>query len=246
MSRNFEKLERHVAGDLEPTLAAEVEAGAQRDPRLAAWLEERRANADAFLVDPRRRSFAALVADAESSPARQWLRLRLRLILPGALLATAAAAALLVALDEPDRSARVRARGGVNVEAAVLRAGHSEVVTSGAVLRPGDRLRLSVDDARGGYLAVLLQEESGATSVVYGVAELGRIAAGRHVLPDSLELDARLGRERLFVLLADEEPDLDLAIRELRAAFLRQGFEHDWLPPAGVRLTTVSYTKVAP
>jgi hypothetical protein len=103
---------------------------------------------------------------------------------------------------------------------------------------------LSLDDPRGGWVTVLLEESNGEVSVLYRPDEMGKLSPGTHRLPGSLELDAELGRERLYVLMSDDEPPIDVWVDELKAANRKTGFLHGWLPEGTTRVSTLEYEKV--
>lgn len=238
------EVERYLAGEAPAEVRAAVEEMAAEDPAFASWLEERKRERQAFRLDPRRRSFASLAAEAEKRPRRpRWASL---LWMGSAGAALAATAAVTLFLVGPKNRPDIAVRGGVSVQAAVLRGGQAEVLRPGSALRPGDRIRLRIDDPHGGYVAVLLQERSCATEVVYAPDEVGALAPGSHTLPGSLELDEQLGEERLYVILSAERGDVNALQQDLRNACSREGFSHGWLPGKGARLSTLSYTKRPP
>ena len=179
------EIEDFLAGELAADRRAAIERAAAEDQELAMYLEERRAERDAFLHDPRRRSFASLVEEA--GPERSWFRPRtIGLVL-------AAAVALIVILPRGQEHS-IRTKGGLSVKAAVQSDGAPQMFDATRDLHPGDRIRLTVEDPAGGFLTVLLEEESGAVDVLYRPEELGELAPCAHLLPDSLRLDDTLGR----------------------------------------------------
>jgi hypothetical protein len=235
---SFSELEEYLAGELDAERARSIEAAAENDPELASWLETRKKEQREFLFDPRRKSFAALVAAAQvKERPRPW-----RWLIP--LSATASVAAvLLVFMATIDPRPVLRQKGSLSVRAAVLDGQASTILLGNRRLHPGDRLRLTVDDPQGGYLTVLLQEAGGKVDVLYAPAELGRLAPGSHLLPDSLELDRALGRERLYVIMSEGTPDVDTWTDEIEASHKKAGFDHGWLPSGNTRVTTIEYEK---
>jgi hypothetical protein len=246
---SISELEQLLAGDLDPTRAAEIEHAAEADPALKSWLAERRAEIASFRADPRRKSFSELRSEAEAEPRSLFDRIfspPLRPIWATAgvgLVAASIAFALFAPKPEDDG---IHVRGGVAVRAAVLHEGQtSRLYEGGEALHPGDRVRLTVDDPHGGWVTVMLEEEaSGKVSVIYAPKELGRLDPGTHILPESLELDRALGRERLYVVVSDDEPAVESWVKELRTAREKRSFRHGWLPPGTTRIATIEWEKV--
>jgi hypothetical protein len=231
------ELERYLSGGLDPDQRAAIERAAEEDVELGSWLRERQAERDAFRLDPRRRQFASLIEEAGAAEGRGWLSAWLP-----RLSILAAATAVVVFFVKP--TGEIRTKGSLSVRAAVLEDEHPTLFDGKRALHPGDRLRLAVDDPKGGYVTVLLQEQGGKVEVLYRATELGEIGPGTHHLPGSLELDQALGRERLYVLVSEEPPDVDVWIRELESVHRRTGFEHGWLPAGETRVSTIEYEKV--
>lgn len=239
------ELEQYVVGELHGEARARLEAQIAADPRLARRVQERLAECRAFTVDPRRRPFEQLAQAAKVRPAHSgWWN--------GWMAIAGAAAACLLALTlsptatAPESRPAVATRGGLAAKAAVLRGTQSQFLASGDSLLPGDRLALTVDDPLGGWVTVLLQEDSGRISVPYPPEELGPVSPGTHLLPGSLELDARMGEERLYILVSEARPDVSVWVEELQRSYEEQGWHHDWLPPRGTRMAVLQYRKVAP
>lgn len=233
------ELERYLAGELEPERAAVIERAAEEDEELKGWMSERTAERDAFLLDPRRRPFASLVEEAGAAEKRRrsaWI--------PMLSIVAAAAVVALIFVKPPENTGGFRSKGGISVQAAVLEGERSSIFDGNRKLHPGDRLRLSLDDAKGGYVTVLLEEQEGTIDVLYDPTELGKVGPGTHRLPGSLELDTKLGRERIYVLVSDEPPSLPTWIEEIERAHEKTGFTHGWLPAGRTRVTTLEYEKV--
>ena len=256
-------LEAYLVGDLAPAEIDAVERAMAADPSLEAWVSRRRTEQAAFAYEPRRRPFAALVAEAEgpaSMRAKQGPGLRW--LWATAVAASAASVvALTPALDDRGhdvvgpsiQSTRIRAKGHapqmtestqLTVRAALRSAAGTRPMSSGDSVRPGDRLRLMVEDGEGGYATVLLEEESGDVSVLYHPEELGRLEAGTHALPGSLEFDQKLGRERIYVIVSASVPDVESWQAQIRTFRGRGGYHHGWLPEGRARVSVVEYTKI--
>ncbi len=232
------ELEDYVGGELAAERAAVIEAAAEEDESLSQYLESRKSERAAFLHDPRRRSFQSLVDEAGGEKRRAWFAL------PVLALAGAVAAVMVLTPNAPSNTGGIRTKGGISVQAAVLAGERPELFDATKALHPGDRIRLTVDDPTGGYVTVILEESSGAVDVLYRPTELGELRPGSHMLPDSLELDDKLGRERIYVIMSNEAQDPKAWLEEIRASHARSGFGHGWLPPGGTRVGTIEYEKV--
>ena len=229
-------IEDYLAGVLAADRTAALERAAEEDEELAMYLMERRAERDAFLLDPRRRSFQSLVEEAgpERRPWALWTM---------GLVAAAAAVFLLIPRGE---APGVRTKGGLSVKAAIQGEGAPRMFDASDGVHPGDRIRLTVEDPGGGFLTVLLEERSGDVDILYRPEELGELVPGAHMLPDSLRLDDALGRERLYVIMSNERLDPEVWKKEIRRSNKRAGFDHGWLPPRGTRVRIIEYEKVEP
>ena len=244
-------LEAYLVGELSPQATADVERAIEHDSSLAAWIDERKAEMAAFPFEPRRRSFADLVAQADASPgprtASGWGLAAWGLRGAAACFVAAGLALAFVNLGpeaDPPPSG-IRTKGGLTVRAAVRdERGVVGAFEPGASVRPGDQLRLMFEDPHGGFATVLLEEDSGAVSVLYRAEELGRLTPGRHALPGGLLLDDALGRERIYVILSSQMPNVEQWMAEIRDFRRRRGFEHGWLPAGDARLGVLEYRKV--
>ncbi|MBN2362212.1 MAG: hypothetical protein JXR83_22360 [Deltaproteobacteria bacterium] len=239
-------IERYVTGELDAGGRAEMSRLAAADSALAARIAEREAEHRAFLVDARRRPYADLLREAGQPMRRPSQRLLWGISALAAASALVVVAVMVVpeAIEKPPDQVRLKGKPGV--QAAVLHQGQTRLLTSGENLEAGDRLRLVVDDPRGGFVTVLLQDCGGEVAVVYRPEEIGRVTAGRIELPGSIELDAAAGTERLFVIVSDELPDPAAWQRELEIAFERQGIHHDWLPAGQDRAHLLEWSKARP
>ena len=236
------ELEAYLAGDLSKERREAIEHAAREDQQLKAWIEERKAERDAFHFDARRRPFAQLVEEAGATPTK-----RSRLPFISSLSLAGAVALGVVFFVAPTDGIRTKGDlGPPNVTAALLLGPKetSQIFDGSQKLHPGDRLRLTVEDRAGGYVTVLLQEENGRVDLLYKPQELGRLLPGTHRLPGSLQLDKTLGRERIYVLVSIELPDVSIWITELQAEHQKAGFKHDWLPEGNARVATLEYEKV--
>lgn len=234
------QIEAYLSGEASPEEIEAIERAERQDQVLSDYLTERRAERDAFLMDPRRRSFASLVEEAERGE-RSWLSTKWLGVGFGIALAAAAAFAVM---STKENAPGIQTKGGLSLKAAVLEDGKPRFFDASTDLHPGDRLRFTVDDPGGGYVTVILEESSGGVDVMYEPGELGELNPGSHTLPGSLELDGTLGRERIYVIMSNERPDPKTWAAEIEKAHGRSGFNHGWLPPRGSRVSTIEYDKV--
>lgn len=138
----------------------------------------------------------------DETPARRpWWQWLVALVPVGAV---AAAVFLMVRPPDPgaaDAGVGTRMKGfGFTVHRQT--AAGSAQVASGDRFAPGDRLQIEVSLPEAGQLAVFGREPSGKIYRAWPIdKETAKFAAGRHTLPDALELDDTLGRESLAVVL---------------------------------------------
>ncbi len=238
-------LEQYLCGELPTPEAQRVERAAGESPQLAAYLEQRRREQAAFAAQRPFGALAARLPAAAPRPVRSWLR---RFALPALLTPALSAAALLLVLRPAERAAPgdVRVRGGVKAGLVVKRGQSVFAHAPGVALRPGDQVRLQVEDARGGHLAVLLLSDRGAVQGLYGLADAGgalRMAPGALTLPDSLVLDASPEREALYVVLAERAlPEAEL-LGWLREAARGATFPPQPPAPGGARYAVLELPK---
>ncbi|MEO1336839.1 MAG: hypothetical protein AAFV29_14425 [Myxococcota bacterium] len=147
-------------------------------------------------------------------------------------------------MNSDSRSSQFAVKGGLTVQAAVLGDGTPQVFDSMQPLYPGDQIALRLEDAAGGWVTVLMEEESGKLFKLYDPHQLGQLPPGKHQLPGSIQLDEKLGRERLYILLSEHAPEPQTWMREIESAHSAAGFDHTWLPERGTRLSTLEYQKV--
>jgi hypothetical protein len=235
-------LERYLCGELPAAEAARVEAAAERLPELAQHLAERRRDKAAFAAV---RPFGPVAARIEAARAPS----RLRRLWPAALLAPALATALLLLLLRPDAALTgdtLRVRGGVKAGLVVKRGAAVFPQEPGVALRPGDQVRVQVEDPRGGHLWVLALGDRGALHRLYGFTEVGgplRMAPGALTLPGSLVLDASPEREALYVLLSDAPLAEADVTRWLQDAARGSTFPPRPPAPAGTRYAVLELAK---
>ena len=185
------------------------------DPALRSYVEERRALDQRMGLDPRVKAFSALVPEKRSMP-RWWFAVP--------------AAAVIAAIAFLPRGAEIGVKGGITVRAQLLREGKTESVSSGAVLRKGDRIQLAIEDPEGGHPAVIWADDRGHARAIHRPEELGRMEPPLLTLPDSFEIDGEPGRERITVILCTGVPDIDRW-----PAQIAENYHEDWIPPGGCR-----------
>jgi len=197
-------LECYLCDELSAEEALRVEEAARVSPVLSAYLRERRAEKAAFTLA---RPFGPLRARLEAPRPSRWgglWRWSLPLLVLGGVLAV-----VVPRLVAPEEVERVRVRGGLTARVLVKRGDVVFEQGPGVVLRPGDRVRVEVEDVEGGALYVLALSEHGRVTPLQGFEVTGgalSVGAGRWVLPGSLELDAAPEQEALVVVLAADDP----------------------------------------
>ena len=216
-------IERVLTGEAPPELAARVEALAREHPALAAHLAERRAEQAAFkLMHPRPPAPAR-------TPARSgegWLAALAR---SGGLAGAAAAACVALFFVaqpafEPAEGA-VRDKGARPVRERVLvvakRGERVFQVQRGALLRPGDALRVEVACGAPSHVVVGLVE--GDTRAVSMLVDGEVVPAQRTALAGSFVLDDHLGDETLVVACAPSATLAKLASTDIQMGRMPRG-----------------------
>jgi hypothetical protein len=188
------QLDRLVAGEPAPAAAQHLGGCALCTERV----EERRQGFAAFAeVHP-----AALRARIEQlAPQRRRWPGRLRL--PLALAAAAAAAVIVAARPGGPATDQVRAKGGLGLHVHRMRGDGSEEMASGDRFAAGERLRFAVDVPERGYVTISGVEASGRPYQAWpvgGGAPALLPAGERQLLPGAVALDARRGRETLYLI----------------------------------------------
>ncbi|WP_437964604.1 zf-HC2 domain-containing protein [Sorangium sp. So ce260] len=251
------RLDRLLAGELDPAEQQATRAHLDGCARCARRFAEIEAGRAAFLADPP--PLRAPAAPRTAAPAVR--RLRARALFPAVTAALGAAAVLAAGLfvDPPpappapprgdDRGAGLApAEQGARTKGGGGRIGfyvaRGEVVVPGGpgeVVHPNDRLQFTYSTADAGYFALLGVDGARKGSIYFpagGVA--AQIQPGEEVpLPSSVVLDETLGAEVLYGLFCDAP----VALEPLRAALESAP---DLPPaPAGCRVDSVSLDKRA-
>jgi len=203
------ELEAFLCGELPPERQRELERAVVADAVLRDYLAERaRAQAEFAAAHPLR------AARVQRPSPRRWL-LAASVAAPAMALAlwwsasSSEGALTAPALGAGERGSGPLARDGIRikgdglaVELFVKRGERVFRPRADEALKAGDRVRLSVDAPRAGYLSLLARDERGAVSVYYDRLP---VQAGRFTAPDSLLLDASPSDER-WLLVVDSEP----------------------------------------
>jgi hypothetical protein len=166
------------------------------------------------------RQITALAADRR--PSRRWLRfLWPAMLVPAAALVLLAVRPSLLTRGGDGRGA-VSVKGGLVIETYCKRGDQVFPASDGQDFLAGDRLRFAYTTARAGYLVLFGVDDRGTVFPYYPEGALiGFHAEGgaRVLLPDSVELDAHQGWERIYALWSDAQLG-DAAIRSAVAAAL--------------------------
>lgn len=204
------EIEQFLCGELTGDAAERIERQAEKDPALATHLAERRAQQQAFFqAHPR--------LEVELPPERRrWVGWSLGL-------AGAAAAAVLVVVAlfawpmEPGTGSdgpTIRARGALKVGLTVRRAERTFAFREGVLLRPGDRVRLSLEATEAGFLTLIGRDQHGRWTIYYDGLPT---TAGTWTVPDSLVLDDDPNPEHWYALLTSERIEAKKLLDRLRA-----------------------------
>ncbi|WP_141621376.1 hypothetical protein [Myxococcus sp. AB036A] len=195
-------IERYLCGELSAEDARHVEDAARASPALTAHLRDRQAARDAFAVTHPFNVIQSRLAPRppETSP-WQW---PFRWALPVFGLFALGLIGVQTWSPPTEEHEQVRVRGGLTARFLVKRGEAVFEQTAGVVLRPGDRVRVEVEDVEGGSLYVLAVSDHGRLTPLHGFPQTGgavKMEPGRMVLPGSLELDAAPEREALVMVL---------------------------------------------
>jgi hypothetical protein len=205
------ELEAFLCDELPAERRAQIERAALADPGLRGYLAERSASRARFAAEHPLRLAASVSARADTPSA---LRAPWRWLLAAVVTAPALALALwwsdarstatpsFATEVDPGGRDTVRVKGdGLSVELHVKRGERVFRPQPDERLRAGDRVRLSVEAGRAGYLTLLARDEHGSVSVYY---DRLAVQPGHFTVPDSLLLDDSASDEVWLVLLASE------------------------------------------
>jgi hypothetical protein len=243
-------IERYLCGELSPEEASRVEEAARASPELATHLQNRRAEQSAFAAV---RPFGAVGAriEARRAGARGWMA-RMRWALPAFGLCALLVLVAVRELPSTGENDGVRVRGGLTARVLVKRGEAVFEQGPGVVLRPGDRVRLEVEDVEGGTLYVVGLSDRGRATPLHGFEQTGgmvRMEPGRLLLPGSLELDTAPEREALVMVLATKAegaPSPEAVLDWVRNATLGTDFPPHPAPLPGTRYSLRELPKEQP
>jgi hypothetical protein len=142
-----------------------------------------------------------------------WLEGRTRWLVPMGLVPVAGVFAMFVLgqslLNRPQtggmtaEAPRERAKGALVLEVYCKRGDEVFPIAEGTEARAGDRLRFAYTKPANGHLMIFSVDDAGRVSPFYqdGILAGVQVSAGsRVVLPESIELDAHHGWERIYAL----------------------------------------------
>ncbi len=179
-------IERYHTGEADPETARRVEADPEAMARVAALEQARKAFAR---ERPDAADFARALR-ARTAPAAEPRRRWLRWLMPLAGAAAVAALVLFAALPglDAERSEVLRPKGdAVDTSVIVLRDGVQTRESGTVGVRPGDRVRISLDVQVAGPLTVGIVDRDGSWVVL---ADSQAFTAGRHDLERTFRVDA--------------------------------------------------------
>lgn len=197
------EIEAFLAGEATGEDRRRIEQAAEASLALSDYMQQRKTEMAAYA-----QAHPALDFDPAQEPGRRaWPAWALGLSTAG----VAAAIALVVALfawpadvQSPGVPNGIQARGSIKAGLTVQRGERVFQHREGVLLRPGDKLRLSVESSRAGYVTLIGRNQRGGMAVYYDGLQT---KAGTWNAPDSLVLDEDLQPERWYVLLSLEPTD---------------------------------------
>lgn len=216
------RLDRWMAGELDPADSHEVRAHVEGCARCARAVESRRAAREEPLPPLR-----------IAAPPPRRARLRAGVALAAGL---AAAAGLAVVLS-PDAVVRRTKGARVGLGMYVLHGGVVREAAPGETIAPGDAVRFAVTTPERAYVAILSVDPSGRASIYFPEGtRAAPVGPGENVpLPLATRLDATVGEERVMGLFCDGPVELE----PVRASLERGGA----VVPDGCKVTRWSFVK---
>jgi hypothetical protein len=153
------------------------------------------------------------------------------------LVAAAAAVVLFVRLGGEPRGVSAKGAGDA-LSMHVLRDGQPSPWLPGSPLRPGDKLRFSVNGHGERWIAVLARDGAGLASVYFPMGSTTQKVGldGPTPLPGSVTLDAITGHEVVHAVICEAEVLIGPLQRALQANAL--------VAPPGCTLASLQYDKV--
>lgn len=217
----------HWEATSEGERAAELGLHVQGCAECAAVIEDL-TSARALLLgaDPAEISRRAAETILATARTRQRKRRWLQWLAP-ALLVPAAAALLMIAKPALLARSGDEVKGGLIVETYCKRGNKVFVAQDGQDFLAGDRLRFAYTNGRTGYLLVFAVDDKGEVFPYYqeGTTLSGMYAeaGARVLLPESVQLDAHQGWERIFSLWSDTQLRDDVVRTAITAALSAAG-----------------------
>ncbi len=199
-------LEKYVAGALTGDALARVERAVAESPSEKARVDALRADSAAFLISHPPGPLSSRL----EHPKRRW-----RFWLPLAAVATVALG-VFVLREPPEDDSTVK--GSLVFSAFRQRENAAaEALASGAIVKPGDRIRFSVRAPTDGFVAVLSRDGAGHASVYYPFSASQAAPHGPKdpLLPGAIMLDEALGTERLWALFSARAFELGPLLQQL-------------------------------
>ncbi|MBX5484826.1 MAG: DUF4384 domain-containing protein [Myxococcaceae bacterium] len=175
----------------------------------SAWdeLEESRARFTQYVFP---RTLPKVEAAARPAPLWERVKQKWTLALPFAGLVTVTVLAVIFVNPQLEGAEQpyYGTKGGAQLDVVALRGDRQLPVGNDTTLSAGDRIRFLVDSGGAHYVLLVSKDGEGNVTVYYPYdgAESAELpgAGGLEELPGSIELDAAVGRERLFAIFSDQ------------------------------------------
>jgi anti-sigma factor RsiW len=203
-------LDRLLAAELSELEQAEARSHLEACSACAARYAEIERDRDAFRMALPERTFVALAARSPARTRGGWWRWAVPAVV------ACAAIVLVLSLRSHDELGGTRIKGGAKLGFYVDRGGHVAAGAVGEVLHPGDRVRFTITTREPGYLVIASVDASSRITVFYadGQRAAAIVVGVDQLLPDSIELDDTLGRERVVAVFCDHS----IAVEQARAS----------------------------
>ena len=205
-------LDHLLAAELRDPEHAEARSHLATCSACAARHAEIERDRDAFRAALPERTFVARAARSPTRTRARWWRWAAPAVV------ACAAIVFVLSLRPRDELGGTRIKGGARLGFYLDRAGRVAPGAAGDVLRPGDRVRFTITTSEPGYLIVAGVDASSRVTIYYADgARAAAVTAGvDQPLPDSVELDDTLGRERIVAVLCDRA----IGVEQARASLV--------------------------
>ncbi len=229
-------LDQWLADELDADARAKVAAHLEGCAACRARMDTIEAETAAFLSQaPTLSDHSALLAEANE--AQRLLQRNRQMMVASSVLALAAMVSLAVFTQRADEQTRLK--GNAHVDFFIKRGAQVMQGESGEVVHPGELLRFTYSSAQPTHLALINMDGKGAT--VYFPREgktSAAIAPGKQQALDfSVELDERVGQERVFAVFCPEAFEIADVIATLNGP--------QPAPPNGCHLDVITLQKEA-